>query len=127
MKKLLFIFVLAALSLGFMGACTSQAKSDGSIMITVLDINGIEVDSKEVDFFTGDTLVNVLERSEMGFQYETFTYGTMITGFEGITLGATEYLKFFVNDVSSSTGVDGYELIDGDHIMFRVTDWTLEN
>jgi hypothetical protein len=54
---------------GFLGACTPRAESEGYITITVLEISGEEVGSKEVEFYKGDTFVKVLERSQMGFVF----------------------------------------------------------
>ena len=121
MKKLLFIFVLGFLMLGFLGACTSKAESDGTLTIAILDVDGNALDSKVVNYFKGDTLVDVLNRSEMGFQYTEYSIGTMVTGVDGLELPSNAYLAFYVNNQGASFGVNDYEFNDEDLIEFRIT------
>ena len=126
MKKLLFIFVLAVLLVGFLGACTPKAESDGSITITVLDINGDQLGSKEVDFYKGDTFVKVLERSQMGFEFsEPGQWGVSVLEILNVGLGATEYWSHSINGEYSMTGVSSQEFADGDIFTFQVVDWSI--
>ena len=126
MKKILFIFVLGFLFLGFLGACTPKAASDGSITITVLDINGEQLGSKEVDFFKGDTFVAVLERSNMGFVFsEPGQWGVSVLEIYQVTLGTTEYWSHSVNGNYATTGVSSQEFEDGDVFVFQVIDWSI--
>lgn len=126
MKKALFILALGFLFLGFLGACTPKAESDGTITITVLDINGEQLGSKEVDFYKGDTFVQVLERSDMDFVFSApGEYGVRVLEILNTTLGDTEYWSHSINGDYSMTGVSSQEFADGDVFTFQVIDWTV--
>jgi hypothetical protein len=126
MKKVLYILALGFLFLGFLGACTPTADSDGSITITVLDIDGEQLGSKEVEFFKGDTFVEVLERSNFGFEFSApGDYGVSVLEILDTTLGATEYWSHSINGEYSMTGVSSQEFADGDVFIFQVIDWSI--
>jgi len=127
MKKGLLILVLLVLLTGILTACSApSAESDGSITLTILDINGVELDVKEVEFNKGDTFVQVLEKSGLGFVFsEPGTYGVSVLEIKGVSLGATEYWSHSHNSAYSTFGVSSQPFEDGDVFVFQVIDWSL--
>lgn len=127
MKKVLFSLVLLVLLTGVLTACTPSAKSDGTITLTILDINGVELETKEVGFNEGDTFVEVLEKSNLGFVFSESTPGLGVSVLEikGIGLGSTEWWSHTYNGTLSSTGVSTQPFTDGDEFIFQVKDWSI--
>ena len=127
MKKVLFSLVLLVLLTGVLTACTPSATSDGTITLTILDIEGNELDSKEVGFNEGDTFVEVLEKSGLGFVFTEPTdgLGVSVKEIKGVGLGETEYWSHLYNGSYSTTGVSSQPFDDGDVFEFQVIDWSL--
>jgi hypothetical protein len=127
MKKVLLSLVLFVLLTGILTACMSSAKNDGTITIKVLDINGVELDQKEVEFNKGDTFLQVLEKSNLGFVFSESTpgLGVSVLEIQGISLGATEWWSHAYNGSLSTTGVSSQPFEDGDVFVFQIMDWSI--
>jgi hypothetical protein len=124
MKKVLLSLGLLVLLTGILTACTPSAKSDGTITLTILDINGDELDAKEVEFNEGDTFIEVLEKSELGFVFsESGLYGVSVLEIKGVGLGSTEWWSHTYNGPLSLTGVSTQPFEDGDVFVFQIMDW----
>lgn len=120
MKKVLFIFVLGFMVLGFLTACEKEATSDGSITVTILDVDGVQLASKELDFFVGDTLVEVLEASDLDFELTDSTYGKYVSNIYNVTLSSNQYWTYYINDEYATVGISDQELVDGDVYEFQI-------
>jgi hypothetical protein len=125
MKKVLLSLVLLVLLTGILTACTPSAKHDGTITLTILDVNGVELDQKEVGFNKGDTFVEVLEKSNLGFVFsEAGAYGVSVLEIKGVALGATEWWSHTYKGSLSTTGVSSQPFEDGDVFVFQIMDWS---
>jgi hypothetical protein len=101
------------------------AQNDGFITITVLNAEGIEIDSKEVGFKTGDTFVEVLSKSGLGFEFSEAhpQFGVSVTVVKGISLGDFQWWEHSINGSPSMTGVSSQAFEDGDSFVFQVKSW----
>jgi hypothetical protein len=102
------------------------AQNDGYITITILNAEGIEIDSKEVGFKAGDTFVEVLSKSELNFEFSEPhpQFGVSVTVIKGISLGDFQWWEHSINGSPSITGVSSQVFEDGDVFVFQVKSWS---
>ena len=127
MKKVLLSLVLLVLLTGILTACTPSAKHDGTITLTILDVNGDELDQKEVGFNKGDTFVEVLEKSNLGFVFSESTPGLGVSVLEikGILADSNkEWWAHYYKGSMSNTGVSTQPFDDGDVFVFQLTSFS---
>ena len=102
------------------------AQNDGFISITVLNADGVEIDSKEVGFKEGDTFVEVLSDSGLNFEFSEPhpQFGVSVTVIKGISLGDFQWWEHSINGSPSMTGVSSQIFEDGDVFVFQVKSWS---
>ncbi|HOI46247.1 MAG TPA: DUF4430 domain-containing protein [Bacilli bacterium] len=101
------------------------AQNDGHVTITILDENGTEVGSKEVGFKTGDSFIEVLNKSGLAFEFSEPhpQFGVSVTVIKGISLGEFQWWEHSINGSPSMTGVSTQAFQDGDIFVFQVKSW----
>lgn len=121
MKKVLFIFAMLFLVIGLTACQSPQAESDGSITLIVLDIDGNELENEVVDFYEGDTFLEVLESSVIDFQFtDDATYGAWLSGIGSYTLPTNGYWSIYENGEYATVGVSDQDIVDGDVFTFQM-------
>ena len=116
MKKIIIVCALcvALLSTIFVINKVNKAKSDGVIIVEVIDKNDNLIKSKNIEFKEGDILLDLVKNNFSGVQTQSFSYGEIILSIEGITTDFnTSYFSILVNGEASMVGISQIELKDG--------------
>jgi len=101
------------------------AQNDGHVSITVIDYDGNEIASKNVGFNEGDTFVDVLTKSGLGFEFSEAhpEFGVQVLVIKGVPLGETHWWSHSINGTMSEFGVSSQPFKDGDSFIFQILSW----
>ena len=102
------------------------SETDGLVVVELVGLDAQPIDSKTIEFYTGDILLDLLEENFV-LEYETSEFGAFITKIGALEPSAvsTLYIAIKVDGVSSLVGVSDIVLVDGMVITFALTDWTI--
>ncbi len=124
-KKLILPIALSIIGVAILTICvlllkdTFVSKSDGTIQIVLVDIEGNTVSDKKIDFNEGDKLVDLLNHN---YKNVVIT-DSMIMSIEDFTTASdwSEFILIYVDDEMSMVGVLDIEFTDGTKISFVMT------
>jgi uncharacterized protein DUF4430 len=130
-KKLVVIIAVIAISLllwvGYNTVLTPKGV-EGEKEVTVNVVNENEDIDESFTYDTGfEFLFELLEEheEELGMEYQTSEFGTMLTGMMNYTADNSkqEYFHIYVNGEDAATGVDDITLKDGDIYKFELKNY----
>lgn len=100
---------------------SNAATSDGAITVKVVDLNDTLVKEKDIEFNTGDTLVELVENN---FDNVVIDNG-MVMSIETLTTPTdwSTYICIYRNNEVSNVGIKDIAIEDGDIISFVNTTW----
>lgn len=128
-KTKIIISILVLTLLLFVGYQTvfSPKGVEGSKEVTIHIINEKEDVDKSFEYKTDDEfLLALLEenKEELGASFETFDFGTMVTGMMGYTADEkTEYFHVTINDEDAMTGPSEIPLNDKETYTFELINY----
>lgn len=122
-KKYFLIKIISTIIvLGIIAGCVfvifqSQA-STGKVTIEIVGLENNILDTKELEFSINQTLIELLEDN-----YQIIIEKGMLIKIDDLhTLDTTkEFIKIYVNDQTSLSGITSITLKDGDKISFILT------
>ncbi len=121
MKKVLFLIVLVFASFTIIACSSPKAESDGTITLIVLDIDGNELVTDEVDFVEGETFLEVLENSDIDFIItDDAQWGAWLSGINDYTLPSNGYWSILDNGEYATVGISDTQFADGDIFTFAL-------
>ena len=125
MKAILVMVALVAVGLVLRGFNGGFAKHDGELTIEIKDIDGTELDSKNIKFYEGDSLIKLIE-DNFEVEYDDGEWGIFINKIGDIdsASGNTLFIEFIINGVQAPEGVGDTTPEDGVIITFKLTDWS---
>ena len=121
MKKIVVVILLLVAMIGtfFIIKNVNEADSDGVIIVEVMDKDENVVKTKEIEFYIGDTLAELVKKNFDNVVINESNYGNLILCIETVeTDFTTSYTSINVNGEPSMVGMDQIELIDGITITF---------
>lgn len=124
--KRLFVVALLLFAGFLLTACEPKAEADGVVTVIVINYEEEEIFNKEVEFFIGDTLVELLQNhKELLVLGETGEYGFFISSIKGIEASSytNAFWNFKVNGVDSMVGISATPLTDKDVYTFALISW----
>ena len=98
---------------------------DGTITVEVIGQDNEVVKSKEIEFYSGDKLVDLVATNFDNFVVEDSEYGAYIVNIEN-TIKPEDlyvYISIYINGEYASSGIDTLEFNDGDKITFKAESW----
>ena len=127
-KKMIYIvssvFALVVLIFAFLILQNGLlSKSDGTVEISLINDKKEIVDSKEIDFKNGDSLVSILEKNFDTFDFSDGYVKAIGTLEEYYTDDGMFYISILVNNEYSDTGISLIELEDGMEISFVMEEY----
>lgn len=101
-----------------------SSKADGSIEVVLVDLEGTTVADKNIDFMTGDTLVDLLDQN---FENVVVDNGMLMT-IEDFTTPEdwSSFICIYVDDEMSEVGIMDIEVKDGEKISFVMTEFNAD-
>lgn len=125
MKKIIFKVIISIIALAVLGTAiyfvtkAFEPKSDGTIVVEVIDLDGQTIKSKEIEFVVGDELTVLIQEN---FANVTYDDG-MIVSIENYTTPSdwSTFLSLYVDDEMSMVGLAQVEFKDGTIISLRIT------
>ena len=121
MKKIVVVILLLVAMIGtfFIIKNVNEADSEGVIIVEVMDKDENVVKTKEIEFYAGDTLAELVKKNFDNVVINESNYGNLILCIETVeTDFTTSYISINVNGEPSMVGMDQIELIDGITITF---------
>lgn len=100
----------------------NRATHDGFVIVEITR-NDEVLESIELGFNIGDSLVDLLEESNLKFVFQDSQLGKYVIGILDITPGEFEFWAFYVDDASSEVGVSMHTLTDGEKLTFSLESW----
>ena len=106
------------------GSKSFTANYDGKIIVEVVDKDGTVVESKNIKFVQGDTLIKVVSENFDNVVVSGEGEWQMIESIETIKNydDWSYYICVFVNDVESQVGLASIAFEDGMKISFKLLD-----
>ena len=101
-----------------------SAKGDGVITVRVEELDGTVLSEKEIEFYEGDTLIQLIEEN---FNNVVFDNG-MIMEIETYKTPSdwSTFLSVYVDDKMSEVGLKDIVYVDGTKITLKVTEFIYE-
>ena len=120
--------ILAVIAIVILVCCAglaykaSASKTVGTATIELVDLQGKTVDTKDVEFKKGDTLVSLCENNFENVKVDH----TMLMTIGEFTSPAdwSQYIAIWVDDKMSEVGITDIELKDGIVVSFRMPAYT---
>ena len=126
--KILLIILGIGLIFGvaYFATQPKAAKYDGSVTVELIDEGGFFVESRLINFKTGDVFINLLGENFDIVTEEHAVFGAMLHKINTLDdrVGATLFIPIEINGESATTGISGIILVDKDTISFILTDWS---
>lgn len=126
MKKILISIVFVGIGLAsfFYFSAPKESKEDGNIEVVLIDEIGNTISNKEIPFYEGDTLFEILDENYdllcADASYNPSTNcnsvginGRVILGIDSlVTNWQNNYISIYINDDYATEGIDQIELVD---------------
>ena len=125
LKLVLTIVALAAIvSVVILIGRGFSSKSDGTITVEVVALDGSIIKSKDIDFNEGEKLADLIQSNFDNVVIE----GTMIMAIEDYTTPSdwSTFLSIKVDGVESMVGITEIEFTDGTKISLVITEFIYE-
>lgn len=124
-KIVLTIISLLVLVLGSLYLSNNfTSKTQGDVLIELIDIDGNISDSRRIDYQKGDTLVSLIESNYDNVLIENGMLMT-IEDFETASDWST-FISIYVNDEMSMVGINDIMFDDNTKISFVMTEFVYE-
>ena len=124
-KIVLTIISLLVLVLGSLYLSNNfTSKTQGDVLIELIDIDGNISDSRHIDYQKGDTLVSLIESNYDNVLIENGMLMT-IEDFETASDWST-FISIYVNDEMSMVGINDIMFDDNTKISFVMTEFVYE-
>ena len=124
-KIVLTIISLLVLVLGSLYLSNNfTSKTQGDVLIELIDIDGNISDSRRIDYQKGDTLVSLIESNYDNVLIENGMLMT-IEDFETASDWST-FISIYVNDEMSMVGINDIEFDDNTKVSFIMTEFVYE-
>lgn len=122
-NKIIRYSIIAVIAVLFVGLSiyaykTQRTKSDGMVIIELIDREDNVVSNKKHPFAKGDSLFDILD-GNYTIVCPNSTYGHYLEKIDSLKSDNDYYLSLLVNDEYSNVGMDGIELIDGMKITIK--------
>lgn len=126
-KKLILSIILSVVALAILTICilfltnAFESKSDGSITVELVELDGSKKATKEIEFSKGDTLIELLDENfdnvvvENGMLQSIDTFAN--------ALDWSSYISILVDGEYSMVGVLEIEFTDGTIITFKMEEY----
>ena len=125
----LSIVAIIALAIALVSSIDNSTTTEtGVLTIQLVDIDGTQLDERQIMFEEGEKLIRILERSyELNYEYYA-TMGVFLKRVGNLDIGSSGnlYIGIYIDNVYSNKGITSIEVTDGMTITFKLTDWTLE-
>lgn len=125
----LSVIAIIALAIALVSSIDNSTTTEtGILTIQLVDIDGTQLDERQIMFGEGEELIRILERScELNYEYYA-TMGVFLkrVGYLDIGSSGNLYIGIYIDDVYSNKGISSIKVTDGMTITFKLTDWTLE-
>lgn len=125
----LSVIAIIALTIALISSIDNSTTTEtGILTIQLVDIDGTQLNERQIMFEEGEKLINILERSyELNYEYYA-TMGVFLKRIGYLDIGSSGdlYIGFYIDNVYSNKGISSIEVKDGMTITFKLTDWTLE-
>lgn len=124
-KIVLTIISLLVLVLGSLYLSNNfTSKTQGDVLIELIDIEGNITDSRQIDYQKGDTLVSLVESNYDNVLIEN---GMLLTieDFETASDWST-FISIYVNNEMSMVGINDIEFDDDTKVSFVMTEFVYE-
>ncbi len=132
MKKIILLLLIVATFITLSGCLKEKAgaESDGSVSISVFDLEGVEVINEDIDYMatkddgTNTTMFDIL-MDNFEIVYKEYDFGVSVTGINDVIADSSQnqYLHIKHNGEASAVGVSDMVFADGDEIEFWLVTW----
>ena len=124
-KIVLTIISLLVLVLGSLYLTNNfTSKTQGDVLIELIDIEGNISDSRQIEYQEGDTLVSLVESNYDNVLIENGMLMT-IEDFETASDWST-FISIYVNDEMSMVGINDIKFDDNTKVSFIMTEFVYE-
>ena len=100
-------------------------ECDGKITVEVVDLDNNVIKSKEIEYYVGERLRDLVQKNFDNFKIEESEYGAYVIGIESIFQDndAHIYIALYYNGEYSNDGLDTLAYEDGSVITFKAETW----
>jgi LPXTG-motif cell wall-anchored protein len=124
---LVLLLVVSMLTSGFQATVLAAEQSPQSTVKVMGVDEGNPLQTETVVELTGSenaTEALIKAVGEENVEFLDTAYGRMLNGIKGLKAEGTHFWAFYINGIMAPVGADAYQVMSGDKLSFRYTDWT---